>query len=166
MNLRQAAQQALKEMDDHMYRADTHEFYEAKEALRAALAEPEQDGGGKQMTRDEVLALAKKADLWMTSDERIAAVERFAALVIANNPPQSWMSYQEGYEAGKQAESAYRLQQEAWNIDSKYASLLALTLECMILDPRRWHDDAVNVLDQYRAEWNKLNPSPSPFGKD
>ena len=40
--LREAAQQALKEMDDHMYRADTHEFYEAKEALRAALAEPEQ----------------------------------------------------------------------------------------------------------------------------
>ena len=56
--------------------------------------------------------------------------------------------------------------QEAWNIDSKYASLLALTLECMILDPRRWHDDAVKVLDQYRAEWDKLNPSPSPFGKD
>ena len=43
MTLRQAAQRALKEMDDHMYRADTHEFYEAKEALRAALAEPEQE---------------------------------------------------------------------------------------------------------------------------
>jgi molecular chaperone GrpE (heat shock protein) len=42
-NLRQAAQRALKEMDDHMYRADTHEFYEAKEALRAALAEPDSD---------------------------------------------------------------------------------------------------------------------------
>lgn len=42
MNLRQAAQHALEVMDDHMYRADTHEFYEAKEALRAALAEPEQ----------------------------------------------------------------------------------------------------------------------------
>ena len=40
MTLREAAQQALKSMDDHMYRADTHEFYEAKEALRAALAEP------------------------------------------------------------------------------------------------------------------------------
>jgi len=42
-NLRQAAQRALKEMDDHMYRADTHEFYEAKEALRAAIAEPEDE---------------------------------------------------------------------------------------------------------------------------
>jgi hypothetical protein len=45
MNLREAAQQALESMDDHMYRADTHEFYEAKEALRAALAEPEQELG-------------------------------------------------------------------------------------------------------------------------
>ena len=63
-------------------------------------------------------------------------------------------------------EEARRLQQEALSIDSRYASLLALTLECMILDPRRWHDDAVKVLDQYRAEWDKLNPSPSPFGKD
>ena len=67
---------------------------------------------------------------------------------------------------GQDQQEAYRLQQEAWNIDSKYASLLALTLECMILDPQRWHDDAVKVLDQYRAEWDKLNPSPSPFGKD
>lgn len=41
ITLRQAAQHALKVMDDHMYRADTHEFYEAKEALRAALAEPQ-----------------------------------------------------------------------------------------------------------------------------
>ena len=63
-------------------------------------------------------------------------------------------------------QEARRLQQEAWNIDSKYARLLALTLECMILDPQRWHDDAVKVLNQYRAEWDKLNPSPSPFGKD
>lgn len=70
------------------------------------------------------------------------------------------------YKIGDAQQEAYRLQQEAWNIDSKYASLLALTLECMILDPRRWHDDAVKVLDQYRAEWDKLNPSPSPFGKD
>ena len=63
-------------------------------------------------------------------------------------------------------QEAYRLQQQAWTIDNKYASLLALTLECMILDPQRWHDDAVRVLDDYRSEWNKLNPSPSPFGKD
>lgn len=36
-------------------------------------------------------------------------IERFAALVIASHPPQSFMTWQEGYEAGKQAERA-RLQ--------------------------------------------------------
>jgi len=30
---------------------------------------------------NDILRWAKEADLWMTSDERIAAVERFAALV-------------------------------------------------------------------------------------
>ena len=108
------------------------------------------------MTRDEVIALADKTGLFHYLDLEGDSVgqlilQNFATLVIAHE--------RERYEA-------HRLQQEAWNIDSKYASLLALTLECMILDPRRWHDDAVNVLDQYRAEWNKLNPSPSPFGKD
>jgi hypothetical protein len=33
------------------------------------------------MDRNKVLELAREADLYMTSDERIAAVERFAALV-------------------------------------------------------------------------------------
>ena len=90
----------------------------------------------------------KKEDYWVW---HIDPLGRFAALVAARE--------RERYEA-------HRLQQEAWNIDTQYASLLALMLECMILDPRRWHDDAVKVLDQYRAEWDKLNPSPSPFGKD
>ena len=31
-------------------------------------------------------------------------IEHFAALVIANHPPQSYMTWQEGFEAGKQAE--------------------------------------------------------------
>ena len=35
--IQQAAQQAVEVMDDHMMRADTDEFYEAKEALRQAL---------------------------------------------------------------------------------------------------------------------------------
>lgn len=33
------------------------------------------------MDKATVIALAREADLWMTSDERIAAVERFAALI-------------------------------------------------------------------------------------
>lgn len=40
-NLRQAAQRALKAMEDGEYRADMIEFSDALIALRAALAEPE-----------------------------------------------------------------------------------------------------------------------------
>jgi hypothetical protein len=36
------------------------------------------------MTREDIIKWAREADLWMTSDERIAAVERFAALVRAD----------------------------------------------------------------------------------
>ena len=117
------------------------------------------------MNRDTIIRLARQAGfvvdelsqqhqpncIFHTHHMVDGLLERFAALVAAQE--------RERYEA-------HRLQQEAWNIDSKYAGLLALTLECMILDPRRWHDDAVKVLDDYRSEWNKLNPSPSPFGKD
>ena len=35
------------------------------------------------MTKDDIIRMAREANLWMTSDERIAAVERFAALVAA-----------------------------------------------------------------------------------
>ncbi len=35
------------------------------------------------MTKDEIVLLARKADLWLTSDERITAVMRFAELVAA-----------------------------------------------------------------------------------
>ena len=44
-NLRQAAQRALKAMEDGEYRADMIEFSDALIALRAALAEPEQELG-------------------------------------------------------------------------------------------------------------------------
>ena len=35
------------------------------------------------MTRDDIIRMGKEADLWLTSDERIAAVVRFAELVAA-----------------------------------------------------------------------------------
>ena len=35
------------------------------------------------MTRDDIMRMAKEADLWLTSEERIAAVMRFAELVAA-----------------------------------------------------------------------------------
>jgi hypothetical protein len=37
---------------------------------------------------NDILRWAKEADLWMTSEERIAAVERFAALVRADEKEQ------------------------------------------------------------------------------
>lgn len=35
------------------------------------------------MTRDDIIRMAQEANLWITSDERRAAVVRFAALVAA-----------------------------------------------------------------------------------
>ena len=35
------------------------------------------------MMREDIIRMAKEADLWLTSDERIAAVVRFAELVAA-----------------------------------------------------------------------------------
>ena len=46
-------------------------------------------------------------------------LKRFAALVIANNPPQSYMSWQEGYAAGVaiEREACAKLVEEYWEID-------------------------------------------------
>ena len=64
------------------------------------------------MTADDIIRIAREAglrvgpskdgpdDVWGVG----ANLERFATLVIANHPPQSFMTWQEGYEAGKQAE--------------------------------------------------------------
>ena len=35
------------------------------------------------MTEDDIIRMAREADLWLTSPERIEAVKRFAALVAA-----------------------------------------------------------------------------------
>jgi hypothetical protein len=44
----------------------------------------QQQNWGRRTEVNDILRWAKEADLWMTSDERIAAVERFAALVRAD----------------------------------------------------------------------------------
>lgn len=53
-----------------------------------------------------VIDLAREAGLNWSEDNLayITTLERFALLVLAHNPPQSFMSWQEGYEAGKQTE--------------------------------------------------------------
>ena len=46
------------------------------------------------MTRDDIIRMAREANLWITSDERRAAVVRFAALVAAAERQKSirlWM---------------------------------------------------------------------------
>ena len=76
------------------------------------------------MDRELIIRLARRAGAVFPSDgswhkfEAEGSLERFAALVIENNPPQSWMSYQEGYEAGKLAEREYINKQIAMLHDS------------------------------------------------
>lgn len=62
------------------------------------------------MNREDIIRIAREAGFerlghtdndWVCYPEDI---ERFAALVIANHPPQSYMTWQEGYESGKQTE--------------------------------------------------------------
>ena len=53
-----------------------------------------------------VIDLARQAG-WTGPEDNLAYIsmlERFAKLVLAHNPPQSFMSWQEGYEAGRLAE--------------------------------------------------------------
>jgi hypothetical protein len=60
------------------------------------------------MNRDDIIKLAREAQMpfyWRTGEiTYIDKLERFAALVIANHPPQSSMAWQEGFEAGRLAE--------------------------------------------------------------
>lgn len=51
-----------------------------------------------------VIEMALDTGFDADDETTLTSLQRFAALVIANNPPQSSMAWQEGYEAGKQAE--------------------------------------------------------------
>jgi len=62
------------------------------------------------MNRKDIIRIAQEAGLHIATDVKwmpiigLEYAEKFAALVIANHPPQSFMTWQEGYEAGKQDE--------------------------------------------------------------
>ena len=62
------------------------------------------------MNKEDIIRIARQAgvrdDGHRFEFSEYKYLERFAALVIANHPPQSYMTWQEGYEAGKQAERA------------------------------------------------------------
>ena len=54
---------------------------------------------------EDIIRMAREADPdWDYDRDMVEWLERFAAIVIANNPPQTFMSYQEGYAAGVAAE--------------------------------------------------------------
>lgn len=48
-------------------------------------------------------------------------------------------------------------------IDSTFASRLAFMLECMIVDSNANFQSACDLLDEYKAEWEKVNPTPPTF---
>ena len=57
------------------------------------------------MNREDIIRMAQEAGFLPQANPAMPQLlERFATLVIANHPPQSFMTWQEGYEAGKQTE--------------------------------------------------------------
>ncbi len=48
-------------------------------------------------------------------------------------------------------------------IDDRFGGRLALMLECAILNPNGYFYEACALLDEYKAEWEKVNPSPPTF---
>ena len=73
------------------------------------------------MNRNDIIRIAREAGLHIATDVSwmpiigLEYAEKFAALVIANHPPQSYMTWQEGYEAGKHDErSSYHPFVELW----------------------------------------------------
>jgi len=61
---------------------------------------------GKSMNREDIIRMAREAGLHIATDVNwmpiigLEYAEKFAALVLANNPPQSSMAWQEGYASG------------------------------------------------------------------
>ena len=49
------------------------------------------------------------------------------------------------------------------SIDARFCGRLALILECTILDPHGHFDLACQLLEEYRAAWENVNPSPPTF---
>ena len=49
------------------------------------------------------------------------------------------------------------------NIDARFTHRLAIVLECMILNPTRFYDEACALIDEYKSAWEEVNPSPPTF---
>jgi hypothetical protein len=48
-------------------------------------------------------------------------------------------------------------------IDSTFASKLAFLMECMLVDYHGHWQAACDLLDAYKLEWEKINPTPPTF---
>jgi hypothetical protein len=66
-------------------------------------------------------------------------------------------------ECGPSCKSCGMTCKRGLQIDSEYASRLAFMLECVVLDPHGHFEAACTLLDQYKAAWEKVNPSPPTF---
>ena len=89
MNLRQAAQRALKAMEDGEDRADMIEFSDALIALRAALAEPEQESDGiSWLKRDSGYFTAPTPRKPLTGEEMRECAQAMNAEPLAEGWPE------------------------------------------------------------------------------
>ena len=108
------------------------------------------------MTKDEVLKLAREVGLphWYETEGVVneELLIKFAALVIANNPPQSSMAWQEGYSQGRLDESleAEREAREAVEFEREKANAHIKRLE----------EQAYDLVGELRAANIKLSMRP------
>lgn len=47
--------------------------------------------------------------------------------------------------------------------DTQFGQRLALLLECMLIDPNSYWNESASLLDEYKAAWEAINPSPPTF---
>lgn len=115
------------------------------------------------MNREDIIRMAREAgieDWWDSGNEHREVLqehlERFAALVakhtLANIDPSSFMTWQEGYEAGKQTE------REAW--EHRYARLQSL------MDVRETQPNKPCCLAEREACAKVCEDAPEPDGAD
>lgn len=48
-------------------------------------------------------------------------------------------------------------------VDEHFAHRLSIALECMLIDPDRNRHHAEETLQEYKAAWETVNPSPPTF---
>jgi hypothetical protein len=66
-------------------------------------------------------------------------------------------------DCGPNCTSCGMLCKRADMIDSTYASKLAFMMECLIVDYHGHWQAACDLLDEYKSEWEAINPSPQTF---